>query len=196
MAAGVNALRLGPLRHLWTHEPRATGARSSGASRVVEDSEILVIGSQSLLASYGDDELPLEATASMEVDLAYFDDPDESKADAVDGAIGELSLFHQTFGFYAQGVSVRTAVLPAGWQDRVVRWSNRSTGAASAAFLEPHDCVVSKLVAYREKDRTFAAALLKAGLIDVAVLNDRINNLPDDLGPRLRQTLHDWIAAQ
>ena len=73
----------------------------------------------------------------MEVDLAYFDDPDDAKADAVDGAIGELSPFHQTFGFYAQGVSVHTAVLPSGWPDRVVRWSNESTGAAHASFLEP-----------------------------------------------------------
>jgi hypothetical protein len=60
--------------------------------------DILVIGSQSLLASYDEDELPLTATASMEVD--------------------------------AQGVSVRTAVLPNGWRDRVVHWSNNSTGRA------------------------------------------------------------------
>ena len=31
------------------------------------------------------------ATASMEVDLAYFDDSTVDKADAVDGTIGELS---------------------------------------------------------------------------------------------------------
>jgi len=42
--------------------------------------------------------LPTEATASMEVDVAFFDDLDEAKADAVDGAIGELSDFHETFG--------------------------------------------------------------------------------------------------
>jgi hypothetical protein len=69
------------------------------ASRIVADPAILVIGSQTLLASYNEDELPLEANASMEADLAYFDDPDESKADTVDAAIGEFSLFHQTFGF-------------------------------------------------------------------------------------------------
>jgi len=108
-----------------------------------------VIGSQSLLASYDEDELPHAATASMEVDLAYFDDPDDLKADTVDGAIGELSPFHESFGFYAQGVSVRTAVLPNGWRDRVIHWSNNSTGRAHAAFLEPHDCVVSK-EAYRK----------------------------------------------
>ena len=50
------------------------------ASGIVDDPEILVIGSQSLLASYDEDELPLAATTSMEVDLAYFDDADDLKA--------------------------------------------------------------------------------------------------------------------
>lgn len=166
------------------------------ASGIVDDPDILIIGSQSLLASYDETELPLAATASMEVDLAYFDDPDESKADLVDGAIGELSHFHETFGFYAQGVSVDTAVLPREWRDRVVLWSNQSTGKARAAFLEPHDCVVSKLVAYREKDRAFAAALLDAGLIDAATLRDRINSLPTNLDERVPAMLHAWLDAQ
>lgn len=104
------------------------------ASGIVDDPDILVIGSQSLLASYDEDELPLAATTSMEVDLAYFDDADDLKADAVDGAIGELSPFHESFGYYAQGVSVRTAVLPNGWRDRVIHWSSNSTGARTPLF--------------------------------------------------------------
>ena len=88
-----------------------------------------MIGSQSILATYDEEELPVEATASI--------DDDEARADQVDGAIGELSQFHETFGFYAQGVSVSTAVLPNGWHDRVVSWSNSSTGSAAAAFLDP-----------------------------------------------------------
>ena len=56
----------------------------------------------------------------MEADIAFFDDPADAKADQVDGAIGELSAFHETFGYYAQGVSVSTAVLPEGWRDRVI----------------------------------------------------------------------------
>ena len=43
------------------------------ASRIVADPAMLVIGNQSLLASYDEQDLPPEATASMEVDLAYFD---------------------------------------------------------------------------------------------------------------------------
>lgn len=165
------------------------------ASSIVDDPEILVIGSQSVLGSFSEDMLPMDATASMEVDLAYFDDPDESKADMVDGAIGELSQFHETFGFYVQGVGVRTAVLPAGWRDRVVFWSNRSTGAARAAFLEPHDCVVSKLVAGRAKDLSFAAALLDAGLIDGGTLRDRVALLPGTVDRRIPDMLHRWIDS-
>lgn len=37
------------------------------------------------------------------------------KADAIDAAIGEGSRFHETYGYYAQGVGPETACLPAGW---------------------------------------------------------------------------------
>jgi len=84
------------------------------ACQIVSDPDILVVGSQSLLASFDENELPPAASASMELDLAFFDDPTDEKADAVDGAIGELYAFHESFGFYVQGVSVSTGVLPEG----------------------------------------------------------------------------------
>jgi hypothetical protein len=90
------------------------------ASAIAGERDVLVIGSQSVLGTFGEQQLPFEATSSMEADVAFFDDPGDIKADRVDGAIGELSGFHETFGFYAQGVSVTTAVLPDGWRDRVV----------------------------------------------------------------------------
>jgi hypothetical protein len=71
------------------------------ACQIVGDRDVLVIGSQSVLGAIPESRLPLEATASMEVDVAFFDDPDDRKADQVDGAIGELSLFHETNGYYA-----------------------------------------------------------------------------------------------
>jgi hypothetical protein len=87
------------------------------AAQIAADPDVLVIGSQSVLGAIPEDALPPAATASIEVDVAFFDDRDDRddrKADKVDGAIGELSAFHETFGYYAQGVSVSTAVLPAG----------------------------------------------------------------------------------
>jgi len=93
------------------------------AATIIDDPDILVIGSQAILGAYPEDRLPVEATTSIEADLAFFGDPDGAKADRLDGAIGELSRFHETFGYYAQGVSVSTAVLPAGWEDRTVEFA-------------------------------------------------------------------------
>jgi hypothetical protein len=90
---------------------------------------------------------------------------------------------------------VRTAEPPQGWRGRVVPWSNQSPGRALAAFLEPHDCVVSKLVAYREKDFAFVAAMLEFGLIDPTILAGRIARLLASLDPLVQKWLHSWLKA-
>jgi hypothetical protein len=113
------------------------------ASQIAGDANVVVIGSQSILGTVPEDRLPLEATASMEVDVAFFDDPDNRKSDQVDGAIGELSPFHEMNGYYAQGVSVSTATLPQGWRDRLVLVESQSTQPGRGFALDPHDCVVS-----------------------------------------------------
>lgn len=69
------------------------------ASAIAGERDVLVIGSQSVLGSFAESDLPPEATSSMEADVAFFDDPADVKADQVDGAIGELSMFHETFGY-------------------------------------------------------------------------------------------------
>ncbi|HEY5202661.1 MAG TPA: hypothetical protein VIJ31_17305 [Acidothermaceae bacterium] len=112
------------------------------ASRIIGEQDIVVIGSQSILGSFTDSELPDPAIASIEADLAFLDDPDNAKADKVDGAIGEDSQFHATFGYYGQGVSVTTALLPAGWRDRVVVFDNADTQPGRGLCLDPHDLVV------------------------------------------------------
>jgi len=163
------------------------------ASRIVDDADVVVIGSQSILGKLTETELPPEATASMEVDVAFFDDTDDTKADTVDGAIGELSPFHETFGYYAQGVSVSTAVLPAGWRDRLVVVQTPATAPGRGLCLEPHDCVLAKLAAGREKDYSFANALVAAGLINPTTLANRLDTLPAD--PRVTQRIRNWISA-
>ncbi|MFI6241882.1 DUF6036 family nucleotidyltransferase [Micromonospora sp. NPDC050795] len=162
------------------------------ACQIVGDSNVLVIGSQSVLGAISESRLPLEATASMEVDVAFFDDPQDRKADQVDGAIGEFSPFHEMNGYYAQGVSVSTAVLPDGWRDRLVLVESQSTQPGRGYTLEPHDCVVSKLVAGREKDHAFADALIRAKLVNPAVVAERIEMV--QVHPLVLKRLRDWIA--
>ncbi len=132
------------------------------ASQIVDDPEIVVLGSQAILGSFRADELPDEVVVSMEADLAFRDDVDGSKSDSVDGAIGEGSPFHEMYSYYAQGVTISTAVLPAGWEQRVVEYERVDALPSHAVCLEPHDLVISKLVAGREKDLEFATALIGA----------------------------------
>lgn len=95
------------------------------AAAVLGVDELFVIGSQALHGSVESD-LPEEALRSVEFDVAALEDPEGRKADLIDGAIGEASIFHATFGYYAQGVEAVTAVLPDGWEGRLVRFE---TGA-------------------------------------------------------------------
>ena len=163
------------------------------ASRIVDSSELLVIGSQSVLATWDERRLPKAAVRSMEVDVATLDG-DEKKSDLIDGSIGEGSRFHETYGFYAQGVSLNTAVLPSGWRERLVVLENERTRPGRGLCLEPHDCVASKLVAGRAKDYEFAAALVMAGLVKLDVLAKRIGRL--DIAAARREEIAAWLDGQ
>ncbi|WP_208026806.1 DUF6036 family nucleotidyltransferase [Rhabdothermincola sediminis] len=148
--------------------------RAAGA--ITGDDELIVIGSQAILGSVRSG-LPPEATRSIEADIVPMNDPDERKADLIDGSIGEASLFEETHGIYAQGVSLTAAILPEGWRDRLVPLHNENTGGVTAWCLEPHDLVASKLAAGRPKDVEFARALLAAGIVDRDLLTARIDLL-------------------
>lgn len=144
------------------------------AGSVIGMNELLVIGSQALHASVVG-ELPVEATRSVEVDVAaLMGDPDGAKADLIDGSIGEASMFHSTFGYYAQGVVEATAVLPPGWRDRLVRFETPGTQGVVAWCLEVHDLWLSKAVAGRPKDLEFCAALVARGLVNRERLRERL----------------------
>jgi len=162
------------------------------ASVIAGDSEVLIVGSQSILGTFDETELPDAAHASIEVDVTFFDDPDNVKSDTVDMYIGEDSTFHVQFGYYAQGVDLTTAMLPSGWGERIVPYTGPGANGATGHCLDAHDLVVSKLVAYREKDFEFAHALLQAGLVEPDVLIERAMLLPV---PAKRQSVVSWVLA-
>ncbi len=136
--------------------------------------DIVVIGSQSVLGTYPD--APSELTESVEADVFPKDAPD--RAIVIDGAIGEESLFHQTFGYYAHGVGETTAILPDGWRDRLVKVETAATMGAAGWCLEVNDLAVSKLIAGREKDLNFVAALIRRKLASPEVIRDRVRQIP------------------
>ncbi len=154
-------------RHELEHLIRAAGA-ITGAD------EIVVIGSQAILGARPD--APDFLLRSLEADMFTFRDPRD--ADLIDGSIGEGSPFHDTFGYYAQGVWLDTATLPDGWRERLVRIQNENTRQVAALCLEPHDLAVSKLAAGREKDCEFVTAMVRHGIIDPQRIPSLVDALP------------------
>jgi len=144
------------------------------AASIIGAEELVVIGSQAILGQFPNP--PVELLVSIEADLFSMRSP--ADAELIDGSIGEGSPFHQTFGYYAHGVAEETAVLPAGWKDRLVRLHNKNTGGGTGLCLEVHDLAVSKLVAGREKDLDFIGALLRHRLAKPDIIRERLIATP------------------
>lgn len=160
------------------------------ACDVADDTELIIFGSQAILGEHPD--APPDLRASIEVDVQPRNRPEA--VDKIDGALGELSQFHETHGFYVHGVSIESATLPSGWEERTIRVEHaRRTRGHVGLCLETHDLAVSKLVAYRDKDRDFVRTLLLEGLVDVEILCARIGSLPVSDEMKLRLT--GWVRA-
>ena len=158
------------------------------ACDVAEDSEVWVFGSQAILGEFPD--APEILRASIEVDMQPKNRPD--KADLVDGALGEMSVFHKTHDFYVHGLLIDGSAFPQGWQHRTKPVVDEiSTRGKIGWCVEIHDLAASKLAAYREKDRDFVRTLLIERMIAPETLIERINLL--NIDEKLRDRLLQWI---
>jgi hypothetical protein len=140
------------------------------SSAIANETSFILIGSQAILLLL--DEPPAELLRSTEIDLYPSMHPE--KADLIDGAIGALSTFHDTFGYHADGVAPETASLPLDWMKRAVF---TYVGDITAICPDIHDLTVSKCAAGREKDADYVRVLLRHKLVDVETLIDRIGLL-------------------
>jgi hypothetical protein len=151
------------------------------AADIAADDELIILGSQAILGQFPD--APAGLTASHDVDLYPKNQPE--RADLIDGSIGELSPFHQTYGYYAHGVSPETAVLPEGWRGRLIAVRGPGTRGATGWCLEVHDLAIAKAIAGREKDLEFLSELARHRLASLEVLLGRLEHT--ELVPDLRE---------
>jgi len=157
------------------------------AAAIAQEQSFVVIGSQALLFMLKD--APPSLLVSRELDLYPALHPE--KADLIDGAIGALSSFDDTFGYHADGVGPETAVMPADWMQRS---SLHCVGDLTVVCPELHDLVVSKCVAGRDKDADFVRELLRLGLVSAATLQERAALLDAAKYPVAH--IGDWIERR
>lgn len=174
------------------------------ACQIIGRQEVIVVGSQSILGTFREDQLPADATMSVEIDiLPIAEDNDETArlADLIEGVAGEFSTFEELHGFSIDGVDMDTAAFPEGWRDRLVKVQNANTAAPAGSpqftgwCIDKEDLCVAKLCALREKDRNFVAALLNAGLVNSGVIAERLPMVPDRYRSAVERAL-SWIAAR
>jgi hypothetical protein len=153
------------------------------ACQIIGTREVIVVGSQAILGTFREDQLPAAATMSVEVDiLPIADGNDETArlADLIEGVAGELSPFEELYGFSIDGVDLQTSALPDGWRDRLVKVQNSNTAAPGGEpqyagwCLDKEDLCVAKLCAFREKDQNFVAALVRSALVDRETILTRL----------------------
>lgn len=159
--------------------------RASAA--IANETSFVVIGSQAILLPFP--HAPAALLVSRELDLYPALHPE--KSDLIDGAIGALSSFHETFGYHADGVGPETAVMPSDWMDRA---SFHYIGEITAICPEVHDLAVSKCAAARQKDAEFVRILLREGMIEPATLQQRIRQLDASRHPVDR--ISAWAARR
>ncbi|MBO0869578.1 MAG: hypothetical protein J2P15_13530 [Micromonosporaceae bacterium] len=173
------------------------------ACQIIDRPAVVVVGSQAILGSFTEAQLPPEATMSAEVDiLPIADDGIETArlADLIEGVAGEWSPFEELHGFSIDGVDLETAVLPHGWRDRLVKVQNPNTAAPSGVpqyigwCLDKKDLCVAKLCGFREKDRNFVAAPLDAALVDAEIIAKRLLTVPEKHLPATERGLA-WLRA-
>ena len=159
------------------------------AGEIAEVQKVIILGSQAILAQFpnlseelseSDDSEISEVlqhreilVRSIEADIMIPDS--EKKTEIVEGTMGELSSFHNTFGYYAQGVDRTTSKLPNDWETRLVEICNKNTNGISGLCLEIHDLIISKLYAGRKKDVEFFQAAVNLGLLSPETLKERMN---------------------
>jgi hypothetical protein len=160
------------------HVLRAAGAITGVSTWVI-------VGSQAILGALPD--APEDLLVSQEVDVYAPDD--EAASDLVDGSIGEKSPFHESFGYYGHGVGAETATLPSQWRRRAVKIESPSTGGVTGICPSPADLAISKLAAWREKDRDFVRSLLRHGIVTQNDLQQLLVELDTDIANRIESRL-------
>jgi hypothetical protein len=168
---------------------------------------IFVVGSQAILASMPD--APEPARASPEID-AYpenaklwelaeaqnaTDDIPSSASEHIDGLFGWNSQFHQTHGFYIDGVDETTAKLPRGWQGRSVKVRSEVDGRAVFGIAPaPEDLIASKVVRLDDRDKVFVEAIHAQRPLDLDLVEQRIGEI-DHLDPAIEQRAVAYIRS-
>jgi hypothetical protein len=129
--------------------------------------------------------IPVTMMMTEEIDIYVEDTPDPDWiSNLIDASIGRYSQFHRTFGYYGDGVSERTAVMPLDWRQRATEYTTQD-GLATAVCPSAEDIAIAKLCAWRDKDQVWLREAFRAGVAKTSAAEKLLGGeLPETAPPK------------
>lgn len=120
----------------------------------------------------------------------------EALSDAIDANIGQGSAFHNHYGYYADGVSPGTSVMPTDWEDRAEAYRGSGCPGVTAIVPDIDDVALAKVVAWRDKDKSWIVSGIWARLFSLERMAARLDRMPEaapDVAEIMRRL--NWLAT-
>jgi hypothetical protein len=142
------------------------------------ESKLVLVGSATVLMRARN--IPAEMLNTNEIDVFAPESNDEEMfADLIEGSIGRGSHFDRTFNYFGDGVSSKTATMPHDWKDRAVVIGDHGIANTEVIVPDLNDIALAKLVAWREKDRVWLEAGVRALILKPASMRERLDRMPE-----------------
>lgn len=150
---------------------------------ITDEKCFVIIGTGAFIASVKN--VPLNMMLTRELDI-YSDGADPDKlSELIDGTMGEGSPFDLAFGYYAHGVGERTAYMPSDWRSRAKLIRLSSGPEIRCLCPERNDIAISKLCAWRDKDKDWLRAGVMSGTINFDLMKARVGAIENANAPDL-----------
>ena len=140
---------------------------------------VIIVGSQAILLTWPDAPVVLKITPEIDIYPENNRDwearnPGFEASEEISVLFGEMSQFHERFGFYLDGVDENTARMPPDWLDHSETMEIDVYGRTAVVVCPSiEDVIVSKLHRLVKKDVTFIKACAEARSLDRLRILDR-----------------------
>lgn len=148
---------------------------------ITNEKNFVLVGSASVLLTSRN--IPLQMLNTNEIDIYSPDSANEDDFSLLVESIGKGSQFDKTFSYYADGVSSKTAKMPAGWETRAKVVENLGIPDVTVLVPDINDIAIAKMFAWREKDREWLQAGVWSKILDPRKMRERLALLPPSETP-------------
>ena len=148
---------------------------------ITNEKNFVLVGSAAVLLTSRN--IPLQMLNTNEIDVYSPDSASEDDFSFLVESIGKGSQFDKTFHYYADGVSSKTAKMPADWEMRAKVVENLGIPDVTVLVPDINDIAIAKMIAWREKDRDWLEAGVGSKILDPRKMRERIALLPPSETP-------------